>query len=149
MKFNIDPQTMLRMGVFGGSYWAAAAEEDFGGLSTCVEALARSCTVKFDKKENAYGVKAGLPFGLWVDNGWIFPEDPLGWFQWYCRYSNGRRHFRDEHQLNRHKRYGERWGLRARQQVAERGYCSPVIKQGLLQWAHDPRILVDKEIISL
>lgn len=22
---------------------------------------------------------------MWESSGWIVPQDPYGWFQWYCR----------------------------------------------------------------
>ena len=131
------PIRMIKLGIFGGGYFTEATEADFEGLTPALERLARTQTNGLKPKLNRYGVKAGLHYDEWMANGWIFPEDPLGWFHWYCRFYSGRRHERDAHQVRRHQRYNERWGLRARSQ-AQRGYISPVIMQGLLQWSCDP-----------
>lgn len=134
----LTPLGMIQLGVFGGSYFGAAQEQDFEGLSPELEAAARTQVGNFKRKVNQYQVKAGLSFEEWTRFGWIFPEDPLGWFHWYCRYESGRRHHRDDHQLARAAAYLDRWSLRARIQIAERGFCSLVIRQGLLQWGHKP-----------
>ena len=36
----------------------------------------------------------------WEDSGWIIEQDPYGWFQWYCRYSMGRRTDDDKRRLD-------------------------------------------------
>ena len=38
---------------------------------------------------NKYGVKAGQDQAAWEQSGWIKPQDPRGWFQWYCRFYEG------------------------------------------------------------
>jgi hypothetical protein len=146
MKFApmLTPEKMLEHGVFGGNYFTKAKEsEDFIGFRPSIIQLARlNSKDKYDKEHNCYGVKAGETYENWMANGWIFPEDPLGWFHWYCRYASGRRCFRDDHQIARQVAYGSRWGSYARGQLLSRGYVSSVVKQGLLQWAFDPYILL-------
>lgn len=133
-KPDLTPERMLFMGIFGGNYFANATEADFEGMRPSIVALAKQDARKYDKKNNYYGVKAGKSYEWWNQRGWIFEEDPLGWFQWYCRYDSGRRHERDAHQIDRHARYLLRWGTNARNQANRKGYVSPVVLQGLLQW---------------
>lgn len=141
-KPHLTPTEMLARGVFGGAYFQAATEQDFAQLDPTAELLARSNTGPFSKRNNFYEAKAGETYEQWMANGWIFPEDPLGWFHWYCRYHAGRRHERDAHQIRRHNHYRERWGRFARTQMLTKGDASAVVKQGLLQWALDPMIIL-------
>ena len=39
--------------------------------------------------------------GEWEAKGWIHKDDPRGWFEWYCKFFNGRRHEDDERQIKR------------------------------------------------
>lgn len=137
-KPAFTPSTMLGLGIFGGNYFAHAEQTDFRKLDSMTLFLAKRNGLVFDPRLNHYGVKAGLSFEEWDDRGWIFGEDPLGWFHWYCRYFNNRRHARDTHQINRWVKYKQRWGDRAASQLATKGKVSPVIMQGLLQWSIDP-----------
>ena len=39
-----------------------------------------------DCSQNYFGVNASQTLSVWRKKGWIYPADPRGWFQWYCRY---------------------------------------------------------------
>lgn len=136
--FNPDysPVRMLKLGVFGGNYFAEADRPDFEGLGAA-EKLARLNQLPFENRHNCFGVRAGLNYQEWYDRGWIHPDDPLGWFHWYCRYFNGRRHPDDGRQISRWLSYKQRWGDRLNSQFLA-GRPSAVIMQGLLQWGIDP-----------
>lgn len=142
-KPHLNPREMLELGVFGGSYFHDATDEDLLGLGSATR-LAHLNRDPFDKLKNQYEVKAGEDFAAWTKNGWIFPEDPLGWFHWYCRYSSGRRHERDEHQMRRWINY-KRWARVARTQQHTKGFVSSVVKQGLIQWAYSPMQILHGE----
>jgi hypothetical protein len=135
---DLSPVQMLQQGVFGGSYFEMALDDDLLHISPDILELALLNRGGFDKHKNRYAVKAGLHHKVWIRKGWIFPEDPLGWFHWYCRYSSGRRHQRDAHQISRYHSYVRRWGSMARTLKIKSGELSPVVKQGLLQWGIDP-----------
>ena len=85
-KPQLTPQRMLEMGVFGGSYFGNKIKEY---PKSWFKNAKLSKT--FDVEKNRFRVKAGLSRKEWLDKGWIFKEDSLGWFQWYCRFKNGRR----------------------------------------------------------
>ena len=77
----------------------------------------------------------------WIEKGWIFKEDPLGWFQWYCRYSNGRRLPKiDEIQIKRWKNFTRH--VKAIKKNCEKGDlgCRRRQRQAILQWAYNPFI---------
>ena len=142
----LSPEQMLERGVFGGNYFHDASDEDFAHLRPSIVKLALDNQHPFDKRRNFYEAKAGETYAQWMANGWIFPEDPLGWFHWYCRFACGRRHSRDAHQIHRHNHYRQRWGRFARTQMLTKGDASAVVKQGLLQWGLEPLAIIHGDI---
>ena len=86
-KPQLTPKEMLELGVFGGSYFNKNQIKEFPKSWFQKAKLSE----EFDVKLNRFKVKSGLSRQEWIKKGWIFEEDPLGWFQWYCRYANGRR----------------------------------------------------------
>ena len=93
----------------------------------------------FDVNLNRFKVVSGLSREHWIEKGWIFKEDPLGWFQWYCRFTNGRRiSHMDEIQIKRWKNF--RRHVLAIEKNCEKGDlgCRKRQRQAILQWAYDP-----------
>ena len=79
-KPQLTPKGMLELGVFGGSYFNEKQIREFPKSWFQKAKLSE----KFDVKLNRFKVKSGLSRKEWIKKGWIFEEDPLGWFQWYC-----------------------------------------------------------------
>ena len=133
-KAELTPAEMLTLGVFGGRYMNDCHDEFPGSWFTD----ARLSPGKKDISLNYYSVDASQPLQEWQRKGWIHPQDPRGWFQWYCRYFLGRR--TDEEDLRQIKR----WKAFARHAGAIRKYCDPgdwtcrkKQRQALLHWAYD------------
>jgi len=135
-KPSLSPKKMLLLGVFGGSYFGLKIKEYPKSWFRNVK-ISKS----FDVSLNRFKVKSGLSRKEWLEKGWIFKEDPLGWFQWYCRFSNGRRiPYMDEIQIKRWKNF--RRHVMAIKKNCERGdlSCRRRQRQAILQWAYDPFI---------
>jgi len=135
-KPQLTPQKMLEMGVFGGSYFGKKIKEY---PKSWFKNAKLSKT--FDVEKNRFKVKAGLTRKEWLDKGWIFKEDPLGWFQWYCRFAKGRRiHHIDEIQIKRWKAFKRH--VTAIKKNCEQGdiHCRRKQRQAILQWAYNPFI---------
>ena len=135
-KPEISPKKMLELGVFGGSYFSLNIKEY---PSEWFKDVIISKT--FDVKLNRFRVKAGLSRQHWIEKGWIFKEDPLGWFQWYCRFTKGRRipHM-DGVQIKRWKNFTRH--VTAIKNNCESGdiSCRRRQRQAILQWAYNPFI---------
>ena len=133
-KPELTPKRMLELGVFGGSYFGSNVKEF--PKSWFIKA---KISKTFDVNLNRFKVDSGLSREHWVEKGWIFKEDPLGRFQWYCRFSNGRRisHI-DEIQIKRWKNF--RRHVLAIEKNCEQGDlgCRKRQRQAILQWAYDP-----------
>jgi hypothetical protein len=136
-QFNPDlsPKEMLAMGVFGGKYMTDCRKEFPADWFTHAK-----LNPKFhDPKLNFFGVNASQPLSVWREKGWIHPDDPRGWFQWYCRYYMGRRHLDDARQI-------KRWRMITRHVAQIKNNCSPGDfncrarqRQAVLHWAYDSR----------
>ena len=133
---DLTPKEMLGLGVFGGLYFSDKPEEFpkhwFTGAKLSPDG-------KRHKELNCFGVNASQPLSVWQAKGWIHPEDPRGWFEWYCRYFLGRRIDDDDRQIRR-------W-LAMRRHIAQVKnncrsgdmFCRPRQRQALLHWAYDSR----------
>ena len=135
-KPELSPKKMLELGVFGGSYFGNNIKEY--PKSWFVKA---KLSKTFDVNINRFKVKAGLSREHWIEKGWIFKEDPLGWFQWYCRYSNGRRiKGMDEVQIQRWLNFTRHVKAIAKNCDKNDLSCRRRQRQAILQWAYDPFI---------
>ena len=133
---ELTPQQMLRLGVFGGKYMTDCRREFPKSWFTRAKLSPR----RRDPSLNYFGVDASQLLSTWRRKGWIHPDDPRGWFQWYCRYYLGRRMpDEDRRQIKRWKAI--RRHVRQLQRHCEPGdpTCRPRQRQGLLHWAYDSR----------
>ena len=136
-KPQLTPKEMLELGVFGGSYFKDKEMKEFPKSWFTKAKLSKS----FDVELNRFKIKSGLPREVWFKKGWIFNEDPLGWFQWYCRYSNGRRiKGMDEVQIQRWLNFTRHVKAIAKNCDKNDLSCRRRQRQAILQWAYDPFI---------
>ena len=135
---HLTPKEMLELGVFGGKY-----------LNECTDEFPKSwfqnaklSAGKSDPKLNYFKVSASQPLSVWQKKGWIYKDDPRGWFQWYCRYYMGRRlPQEDARQVKRWKAIRRHIGqIIANCQPGDM-FCRPRQRQALLHWAYDSRRL--------
>lgn len=133
---DLSPKEMLELGVFGGKYMNDCSDE----FPDDWFENAKLNPDSHDAKLNYFGVNASQPLSVWREKGWIYDEDPRGWFQWYCRYYMGRRiEGEDERQI-------KRWKAIRRHIVAIEKNCFPCEiecrrkqRQAVLHWAYDSR----------
>lgn len=132
-KPDLTPKQMLELGVFGGKY-----------MTDCINEFpkdwfenAKLSPLRSDPGLNFFGVAASQSLSTWRDKGWIHPDDPRGWFQWYCRYYMGRRHEDDARQI-------KRWRMMKRHmsQIEKNCFegdldCRKRQRQALLHWGYN------------
>lgn len=134
-KPELTPKEMLELGVFDGHYGTISPNE-FPKSWFLKSKLIKDGRVP---SLNFFKVHASQPLSVWRKKGWIHPEDPQGWFLWYCRYYMGRRMEDDDRQI-------DRW-LKMKRHIAQvkkncrKGdfNCRPRQRQALLHWAYDSR----------
>jgi hypothetical protein len=135
---ELTPMEMLALGVFCGKYITDCKAEFpadwFADAKLSPER--RNCAL------NYFGADASQKLSVWREKGWIHPDDPRGWFQWYCRYYMGRRMpHEDQRQIKRWR------AIRRHVRQIERNCepcdltCRPRQRQALLHWAYDSRLI--------
>ena len=134
---ELTPAEMLELGVFGGVYMRDCREE----FPADWFSRAKLAPNKPDATLNYFGINASQSLAEWERKGWIYHEDPRGWFQWYCRYYMGRRCPDDVRQI-------KRWKAMRRHVGQVRAHCHPgdqlcrqKQRQALLHWAYDSRVM--------
>ena len=135
-KPELSPKDMLELGVFGGAYF-----EDIPGEFPIdwFKSARLSKNGKPDPMLNYYEIEASQPLQVWQQKGWIHPQDPMGWFQWYCRYYLGRRHEDDERQIKRWRAMRRHVAQIAHNCRLNDNSCRRRQRQALLHWAYDTR----------
>jgi hypothetical protein len=137
-KPDFTPQEMLALGVFGGVYMRDCTKEFPKDWFTKAK-FQEEGIYKRNPNLNFFKVNASQSLSIWKKKGWIYKDDPRGWFQWYCRYYIGRRGPDDERQIKRWKAlsrhiYQIKYNCRVGDEM-----CRPVQRQALLHWAYDSR----------
>jgi hypothetical protein len=134
-KPELTPKQMLELGVFGGRYMTDCDKE----FPASWFKRAKLCATRHEASLNFFGVNASQPLAVWQKKGWIFKDDPRGWFQWYCRYYCGRRCEDDLRQIKRW-RAARRHIAQLKKNCAMRDLaCRRRQRQALLHWAYDSR----------
>jgi hypothetical protein len=135
-KPQLTPRQMLELGVFGGNYFEGETEE----YPASWFKNAKLSNYGHDSHLNYFDIDASQTRQQWQANGWISPEDPRGWFQWYCRYFMGRRLPKeDTRQINRWRQMSRHLGQVQANCVPGDQLCRRRQRQALLHWAYDSR----------
>ena len=133
---ELTPAEMLNLGIFCGKYMTDCTAE----FPASWFRRAKLAPERPDCSLNYFGIRASVSLRVWIEKGWIHPDDPRGWFQWYCRYYSGRRMpDEDRRQIARWRAF-RRHAAQIRKHC-EPGdpFCRPKQRQALLQWAYDSR----------
>jgi len=164
---NLSPAQVIAAGSWGGCYFHPLGgkpgirgpcditpqefpREWFNGLEK-----SRYASRRYDARTNFFRVKAGQDQAYWEEHGWIIPQDPRGWFQWYCRFFCGRRTEDDERQISRWNGVcgpKGRWKTNLVRKIVnanaryDDARVSPVVRQTLLHWACEIR---EDEVVSM
>lgn len=155
---NRTPAEILQGGAFGGTYfrsiWSAVTNEQYAPKQVLRDTVDKNWIAALDTKTmltsqmysqhvNKWKSKCGGSLGMWESSGWISDADPYGWFQWYCRFYQGRRCSDDKRQISRWTGIA---GLKGRfkSQLCNKiiaantkpddAKISPVIRQTLWHW---------------
>ncbi len=134
-KPELSPKEMLELGVFGGKYMTDCRKE----FPKSWFAKAKLCHKQHDPLLNYFKVNASASLWYWKEKGWIHPDDPRGWFQWYCRYYMGRRHPDDKRQIARWKAIKRHIAQVKKNCPIGKLTCRPKQRQAILHWAIDSR----------
>ena len=135
-KPDLTPKQMLALGVFGGKY-----------MTDCIKEFPKDWFVKaklckdFHNPElNYFKVNASSSLSIWRKKGWIYKDDPRGWFQWYCRYYMGRRiEEEDQRQIKRWHAITRHIAQITKNCKSGDLLCRRVQRQAVLHWAYDSR----------
>lgn len=168
---NQTPAEVLQGGAFGGTYFrpisSAVTNRSYHPKDVLPTSVQDDWIAGLDAKTmltsstycesvNKFKVKCGGSIGMWESSGWISNADPYGWFQWYCRFYQGRRCSDDERQIKRWLGIAGTKG-RFKSQLCNkiiaacpRGTAihdvsiSPVIRQTLFHWG----LLITKDVLE-
>lgn len=142
------PMEMLELGIFEGIY-TAAIQNIPKQYKAHKNVLKRGSSP--DESINHFGVKSRQSLKEWQRKGWTTELSPLGWWEWYIKYYEGRRDEEEDNlQINR-------WNSFVRRHQAQivnnckltDKQCRPKQRQGLLQWGWDSKVPVtDKRVQS-
>ena len=134
-KPELTPKQMLSLGVFGGKYMTDCKNEFPKDWFNNVKLSPNF----HNPKLNYFKINASKSLKYWVEKGWIYHEDPRGWFQWYCRYYMGRRCLDDIRQIKRWKAMKRH--ISQIKKNCPKGLidCRRKQRQALLHWAYDSR----------
>lgn len=136
-KPQLTPRQMLELGVFGGVYMRDCQDEFPDTWFT----HAKFAAGKRDANINYFGINASQTLKQWEIKGWIHEDDPRGWFQWYCRYYQGRRCSDDDRQIKRWKAMRRHEGQIKAHCFPGDQFCRQKQRQALLHWSYDSRKL--------
>ena len=132
---QLTPKEMLELGVFGGKYLTDCQAE----FPNEWFSAAKLSSDGYDAELNLFGIRASQSLEEWQRKGWIWEDDPRGWFQWYCRYYMGRRCADDERQIKRWKNMRRHVAQIKKNCEPYEFDCRPRQRQALLHWAYDTR----------
>lgn len=136
-KPELIPKKMLEMGIFGGKYMTDCQKE----YPSDWFKNAKLSPKKRNPELNYFKINASQPLSIWQEKGWIHPDDPRGWFQWYCRYYMGRRHEDDIRQIRRWKAIKRHIAQIQNNCMPGDWSCHKRQRQVVLHWAYDSRKL--------